>query len=235
MTKHSTEKLYINDSYLNSYESNILEASENYIILDKTVFYAASGGQPGDTGKLIIDQNEIEVIDTVYDGDFIKHIVNENKNLKQYKKAKCLINWQKRYSLMKVHSCLHLLCALIKSPVTGGSINIDRGRLDFDLEEKPDKEKLSNDLQSLINNNYNITSSWISDEELDKNPNLIRTMSVKPPRGSGKIRMIKIGDNIDYQPCGGTHVKNTSEIGNIEIIKIENKGKRNKRIIVSLK
>tara|TARA_S200000501_G_C20849008_1_gene754902 strand:+ start:110 stop:817 length:708 start_codon:yes stop_codon:yes gene_type:complete len=235
MTKHSTEKLYINDSYLNSYESNILEASENYIILDKTVFYAASGGQPGDTGKLIIDQNEIEVIDTVYDGDFIKHIVNENKNLKQYKKAKCLINWQKRYSLMKVHSCLHLLCALIKSPVTGGSINIDRGRLDFDLEEKPDKEKLSNDLQSLINNNYNITSSWISDEELDKNPNLIRTMSVKPPRGSGKIRMIKIGDNIDYQPCGGTHVKNTSEIGNTEIIKIENKGKRNKRIIVSLK
>ena len=235
MTKHSTEKLYINDSYLNSYESNILEASENYIILDKTVFYAASGGQPGDTGKLIIDQNEIEVIDTVYDGDFIKHIVNENKNLKQYKKAKCLINWQKRYSLMKVHSCLHLLCALIKSPVTGGSINIDRGRLDFDLEEKPDKEKLSNDLQSLINNNYNITSSWISDDELDKNPNLIRTMSVKPPRGSGKIRMIKIGDNIDYQPCGGTHVKNTSEIGNTEIIKIENKGKRNKRIIVSLK
>jgi len=235
MTKHSTEKLYINDSYLNSYESNILEASENYIILDKTVFYAASGGQPGDTGKLIIDKNEIEVIDTIYDGDFIKHIINKNKNLKQYKKAKCLINWQKRYSLMKVHSCLHLLCALIKSPVTGGSINIDRGRLDFDLEEKPDKEKLSNDLQSLINNNYNITSSWISDEELDKNPNLIRTMSVKPPRGSGKIRMIKIGDNIDYQPCGGTHVKNTSEIGNIEIIKIENKGKRNKRIIVSLK
>ena len=235
MTKHSTEKLYINDSYLNSYESNILEASENYIILDKTVFYAASGGQPGDTGKLIIDQNEIEVIDTIYDGDFIKHIINKNKNLKQYKKAKCLINWQKRYSLMKVHSCLHLLCALIKSPVTGGSINIDRGRLDFDLEEKPDKEKLSNDLQSLINNNYNITSSWISDEELDKNPNLIRTMSVKPPRGSGKIRMIKIGDNIDYQPCGGTHVKNTSEIGNIEIIKIENKGKRNKRISVSLK
>ena len=235
MTKHSTEKLYINDSYLNSYESNILEASENYIILDKTVFYAASGGQPGDTGKLIIDQNEIEVIDTIYDGDFIKHIINKNKNLKQYKKAKCLINWQKRYSLMKVHSCLHLLCALIKSPVTGGSINIDRGRLDFDLEEKPDKEKLSNDLQSLINNNYNITSSWISDEELDKNPNLIRTMSVKPPRGSGKIRMIKIGDNIDYQPCGGTHVKNTSEIGNTEIIKIENKGKRNKRIIVSLK
>ena len=235
MTKHSTEKLYINDSYLNSYESNILEASENYIILDKTVFYAASGGQPGDKGKLIIDQNEIEVIDTIYDGDFIKHIINKNKNLKQYKKAKCLINWQKRYSLMKVHSCLHLLCALIKSPVTGGSINIDRGRLDFDLEEKPDKEKLSNDLQSLINNNYNITSSWISDEELDKNPNLIRTMSVKPPRGSGKIRMIKIGDNIDYQPCGGTHVKNTSEIGNIEIIKIENKGKRNKRISVSLK
>ena len=235
MTKHSTEKLYINDSYLNSYESNILEASENYIILDKTVFYAASGGQPGDTGKLIIDKNEIEVIDTIYDGDFIKHIINKNKNLKQYKKAKCLINWRKRYSLMKVHSCLHLLCALIKSPVTGGSINIDRGRLDFDLEEKPDKEKLSNDLQSLINNNYNITSSWISDEELDKNPNLIRTMSVKPPRGSGKIRMIKIGDNIDYQPCGGTHVKNTSEIGNIEIIKIENKGKRNKRIIVSLK
>ena len=136
---------------------------------------------------------------------------------------------------MKVHSCLHLLCALIKSPVTGGSININRGRLDFDLDEKPNKEKLTSDLQNLINNNYNINSSWISDEELDKNPNLIRTMSVKPPRGSGKIRMIKIGENIDYQPCGGTHVKKTLEIGRVEISKIENKGKRNKRIIVSLK
>ena len=235
MKKDLTEKLYIKDAYLKKVESDILDADENYIILDKTIFYAESGGQPGDTGELLINENKIEVINTIYEDNIIKHITKENKNFSKIQKAICLIDWEKRYSLMKVHSCLHLLCALIKSPVTGGSININRGRLDFDLDEKPNKEKLTSDLQNLINNNYNINSSWISDEELDKNPNLIRTMSVQPPRGSGKIRMIKIGENIDYQPCGGTHVKKTLEIGRVEISKIENKGKRNKRIIVSLK
>ena len=135
---------------------------------------------------------------------------------------------------MKMHTCLHLLCALVKSQVTGGSVTDYKGRLDFNLDYKPNKEEVKNNLNDLIQGNYDVTDSWISDTELDKNPDLVRTMSVAPPRGAGKIRMVKIGDNIDYQPCGGTHVKNTSEIGLVEITKVENKGKLNKRIVVSL-
>ena len=135
---------------------------------------------------------------------------------------------------MQVHTCLHLLCSIIPAPVTGGSIGDSRGRLDFDLETKPDKEVILNQLNELINKDYLISISEITDHELNKNPELVRTMSVKPPRGSGKIRMVSIGDKIDYQPCGGTHVNKTSEIGEVIYIKIENKGKMNKRIIINL-
>ena len=135
---------------------------------------------------------------------------------------------------MQVHTCLHLLCSIIPAPVTGGSIGDRRGRLDFDLETKPDKEMILNQLNELINQDHLISINEITDDELDQNPELIRTMSVKPPRGSGKIRMISIGDGIDYQPCGGTHVNKTSEIGIVTSIKIENKGKMNKRIIIKL-
>ena len=134
---------------------------------------------------------------------------------------------------MKVHTSLHLLCSIIPFPVTGGSIGDGRGRLDFDLESKPDKEEVLNKINQLIDEDYSIYISSITDKELDENPELVRTMSVKPPRGSGQIRMIKIGDNIDFQPCGGTHVNNTSEIDHVKSVKIENKGKMNKRIILN--
>ena len=133
---------------------------------------------------------------------------------------------------MKVHTCLHLLCSIIPFPVTGGSIGDGRGRLDFDLETKPDKEDVLNKINELINKDYLVHISSITDKELDDNQDLVRTMAVKPPRGSGQIRMIRIGDDIDFQPCGGTHVSKTSEINHVKSVKIENKGKMNKRIIL---
>jgi len=143
------------------------------------------------------------------------------------------LDWPRRFSHMQVHTSLHLLCSIIPYPVTGGSIGDGRGRLDFDLEIKPDKEKILNGLNKLIDDNHIVSISSITDDELDQNPDLVRTMSVKPPRGSGIIRMIKIGDNVDYQPCGGTHVKKTSEIKKVKSVKIENKGRMNKRIIIN--
>ena len=135
---------------------------------------------------------------------------------------------------MKMHTALHLLCSLVNAKVTGGSVGDGKGRLDFNLDFKPNKEELKDNLNDLIQGNHDITISWISAQELDKNPNLVKTMSVLPPRTNGSIRMVRIGDNIDYQPCGGTHVKNTSEIGLVEINKVENKGKLNKRVAISL-
>ena len=151
---------------------------------------------------------------------------------KKNEEVKLNLNWMKRYSYMKVHTCLHLLCSIIPFPVTGGSIGDGRGRLDFDLETKPDKEDVLNKINELINKDYLVHISSITDKELDDNPDLVRTMAVKPPRGSGQIRMIRIGDDIDFQPCGGTHVSKTSEINHVKSVKIENKGKMNKRIIL---
>ena len=146
----------------------------------------------------------------------------------------CIIDWDRRYKLMKMHTSLHLLCSLVNAKVTGGSVGDGKGRLDFNLDFKPYKEELKDNLNDLIQGNHDITISWISTQELDKNPDLVKTMSVLPPRTNGSIRMVRIGDNIDYQPCGGTHVKNTSEIGLVEINKVENKGKLNKRVAISL-
>ena len=182
----------------------------------------------------VFNENDIVVTGTRYDNNRLVHLIEQPNALKINQDIEIKLNWKKRYSYMQVHTCLHLLCSIIPAPVTGGSIGDARGRLDFDLEIKPDKEMILNQLNELISNDYLISISEITDDELDKNPELVRTMSVKPPRGSGKIRMVSIGDKIDYQPCGGTHVNKTSEIGEVISIKIENKGKMNKRIIINL-
>ena len=141
------------------------------------------------------------------------------------------IDWERRYSLMRMHTALHVLCSIVDGAVTGGSIGVLKSRLDFDIPgERPEKENLTSQLMEIVDGDYPITSSLISDQELEQNPNLIRTMSVKPPTGTGQVRMIRIGDDIDFQPCGGTHVKTTGEIGRVKISKIENKGKQNRRI-----
>ena len=211
----------------------ISESVSEVLVLNETMFYPECGGQPGDNGSITVDNQNIHINGTKYIDNKLVHLVENIDGLNKNEQVKLNLNWVKRYSHMKVHTSLHLLCSIIPFPVTGGSIGDGRGRLDFDLESKPDKEDVLNKINRLIDKDYSIYISSITDKELDENPELVRTMAVKPPRGSGQIRMIKIGDNIDFQPCGGTHVNKTSEIDYVKSVKIENKGKMNKRIILN--
>ena len=234
MNKKITSEIFRDDPYKKKCEAKILDFGDNWIILDQTVFYAEGGGQLGDTGLIKAGQQEIQIENTIKENDLIKHIFNSKFDFEIGDNVTCIIDWDRRYKLMKMHTSLHLLCSLVNAKVTGGSVGDGKGRLDFNLDFKPNKEELKDNLNDLIQGNHDITISWISAQELDKNPNLVKTMSVLPPRTNGSIRMVRIGDNIDYQPCGGTHVKNTSEIGLVEINKVENKGKLNKRVAISL-
>ena len=234
MNKKITSEIFRDDPYKKECEARILDVRDNWIILDQTVFYAEGGGQLGDTGLIKAGQQEIQIENTIKENDLIKHIFNSKFDFEIGDNVTCIIDWDRRYKLMKMHTSLHLLCSLVNAKVTGGSVGDGKGRLDFNLDFKPNKEELKDNLNDLIQGNHDITISWISSQELDKNPNLVKTMSVLPPRTNGSIRMVRIGDNIDYQPCGGTHVKNTSEIGLVEINKVENKGKLNKRVAISL-
>ena len=223
--------LFLDNSYLREFEAKIININENKIILDKTAFYAKSGGQPGDQGSFFINNDLINIIDTTYDENKnIIHICDEKINIEKNIKIKAKIDWTRRYKFMRMHSALHLLCSLIPYEVTGGQISFDKSRLDFnDQDKKIEKENIENDINNLVKENHQISCEWISSEELDKKPELVRTMSVKPPRTNNKIRLVKIG-NVDLQPCGGTHVNSTKEIGSISIGKIENKGRMNRRV-----
>ena len=234
MNKKITSEIFRDDPYKKECEARILDFGDNWIILDQTVFYAEGGGQLGDTGFIKASKKEIQIENTINEDNKIKHIFNSKFDFEIGDNVTCIIDWDRRYNLMKMHTSLHLLCSLVNAKVTGGSVGDGKGRLDFNLDFKPNKEELKDNLNDLIQGNHDITISWISAQELDKNPNLVKTMSVLPPRTNGSIRMVRIGDNIDYQPCGGTHVKNTSEIGLVEINKVENKGKLNKRVAISL-
>ena len=228
-----TDELFRNNSYLKEHEVTITEVTSDGLVFDKTIFYPEGGGQPGDEGFITSGENKTRILGTKYINQKLVHLISETQDFKKNDKVKLELDWSRRYSHMQVHTCLHLLCSIIPYPVTGGSIGDGRGRLDFDLETKPNKEDVLNSLNKLISDDHTISISSITDDELDQNPDLVRTMSVKPPRGSGTIRMIKIGENIDFQPCGGTHVQKTSEIKLVKSVKIENKGKMNKRIIVN--
>jgi len=226
--------LFIEDSYLIDFDATILNIDSNKIILDRTAFYAKSGGQPGDVGKISLNGKEINIIDTIYDHKKnIIHVCENNIDLKVNEKITGKINWYIRYKHMRMHSALHLLCSLIPYDVTGGQISFEKSRLDFNAEDKIEKEEIENKINQLVKEDHEISYQWITLEELDNKPDLIRTMSVKPPRTNNKIRLAKIG-NVDLQPCGGTHVKRTKEIGNIRIGKIENKGKMNRRVNLSI-
>mgnify|MGYP001447966701 CR=1 FL=1 len=222
--------LFLENPYLKEFETKIQNIEDNKIILDQTAFYAKSGGQPGDIGNLIIGENQIDIFDTIYDENKkIVHLCKDITNINFNKKIIGKINWKKRYKHMKMHSALHLLCSIIPFGVTGGQISYEKSRLDFNADKKIEREEIEDNINELVIQDHEITYKWISNEELDANPELIRTMSVKPPRTNDKIRLVQIG-NIDLQPCGGTHVKSTKEIGEIKIGKIENKGKMNRRI-----
>ena len=225
-------KIFEENSYIKEIETKIVEINkENKTIeLEDTIFYAKSGGQPGDVGEIIADGQKIEVNDTIKIEDSIKNILENLNELSINQKITAKINWDKRYKYMRMHSALHLMCAVIPLSVTGGQIGFEKSRLDFnDPDKKINKEELEEKLNSLVKDDHQITSEIIESKILDEQPELVRTMSVKPPQIDGKIRLIKIG-NIDLQPCGGTHVKSTSEIGEIKIGKIENKGRMNRRI-----
>ena len=226
--------LFIEDPYLKDFDATILNIDSNKIILDRTAFYAKSGGQPGDIGKIILNEKEINIIDTVYDNkQNILHVCENSNDLKIDEKINGKINWEIRYKHMRMHTALHLLCSLIPYDVTGGQISYEKSRLDFNADDKIEKEEIENKINQLVKDDHEISYQWITLEELDNQPDLVRTMSVKPPRTNNKIRLVKIG-SIDLQPCGGTHVKRTKEIGNIRIGKIENKGKMNRRVNLSI-
>ena len=227
-------ELFRNDSYAKSCSAKIIEILDEGLILDNNVFYPEGGGQPGDIGVIKCGNKTYEVVNTKYVDKKIVLCVEGSKSFNLNQELLCNINWERRFKIMQVHTCLHLLCSIIKAPVTGGQISEGKGRLDFDLESKPDKEFVIENINKLIEKNYEVKISSITEEELDANPELVRTMAVQPPRGSGKIRMVSIGEDIDYQPCGGTHVNNTSEINLVTKVKVENKGRMNKRVILEL-
>ena len=229
-----TIELFREDSYLQECEAEITELHETGFSCNQSVFYATGGGQPGDTGLAVNTAgSEITIDNTIKDRESGAHIhcTEQSGDLAVGDSITLKINWRRRYRLMRMHSCLHMLCATVPAPVTGGSIQDGRGRLDFDLPDNIDKQATTAKLNELISGNHPMTTRWITDEELDANPELVRTLSAPPPRGTGKIRLVEFKD-VDLQPCGGTHVASTSEIGPVRIQKVEKKGKMNRRIII---
>ena len=230
-----TIELFREDSYLKECEATVISLDERGICLDRTIFYPRGGGQPGDSGTIVgSDGVETPITDTIKDretGDHL-HLSAEGAPLPVAgDKVTLRIEWERRYRLMRMHSCMHLLCAVIPAGVTGGSVREDSARLDFDLPDPPDKLEIEEALKRLIAENHPMRLEWISDEELEQQPELVRTMSVKPPTGVGKVRLVRF-EGVDLQPCGGTHVAATGEIGQVRVKKIEKKGKKNRRITI---
>ena len=234
-----TEQLYRADAYLKETTAAVLSVNERGgIVLDRTPFYASAGGQPGDKGVIRSAAGECPIATTVYDTadkSMIVHVAAEGAPKPAVGETVTIaLDWDTRLKHMRMHTAMHLMCSLVKFPVTGGQIGADEGRLDFDIEDAAavDKDKLTVDIQALVAANHPVSERWITDAELDANPGLVRTLSVQPPRGTGRIRLVMIGEggSIDMQPCGGTHVRTTGEIGNVVVTKIEKKGKINRRI-----
>jgi len=225
-------KIFEQNAYTKEIETKIKEIDpENKTIeLEDAIFYGKRGGQPGDEGEIIADGQKIKVNETIKAEESIKNILENLNGLRKNQKIIARINWDKRYKYMRMHSALHLMCASISLGVTGGQIGYDKSRLDFnDPDKEIKKEELQEKINTLMRDDHEITYEYIDSKILESQPELVRTMSVKPPSIDGKLRFVKIG-NVDFQPCGGTHVKSTKEIGKITIGKIENKGRMNRRV-----
>ena len=225
-------KIFEKNAYTKEIETRIkeIDTENKEIELEDAIFYGKSGGQPGDLGEIIADGQKIDVRETIKVDDSIKNIVENINGLSINQKITARINWDKRYKYMRMHSALHLMCASIPLGVTGGQIGYEKSRLDFnDPEKEINKEELQKKINELMKQDHEIIYEYIDSKILESKPELVRTMSVKPPKIDGKLRFVKIG-NVDFQPCGGTHVKTTKEIGEIKIGKIENKGKMNRRV-----
>ena len=235
-----TLPLFGEDAYLKEAPAKIIALSgENGVILDRSIYYPTGGGQPGDTGSIVVNGDTFSVEETIKgeNGNIILLLADGLSLLNIGDSVTQFLNWDMRYAHMKVHTALHLLSVVIPLPVTGGAITALKGRLDFNMPEAiENKDELTVKLNQLILADYEITESWISDEELDANPGLVKTMSVKPPTGAGRVRLVRIGNEdaqIDLQPCGGTHVKRTSEIGMMHLGKMQKKGQLNRRVNIN--
>jgi misacylated tRNA(Ala) deacylase len=233
-----TELLFRNDAYKRECQSVVTRVTDKGYVLDATVFYPQGGGQPGDTGILIgSDGSEIRISTTVYDEDRTRiiHVPDDSApKLEVGASVAARLDWELRFARMRIHTALHLLSVVLPYPVTGGAIGSGDGRLDFDIQDAGlDKEEIARKLNALIDRDAALAERWITDAELDANPALVKTMSVKPPRGAGRVRLVEI-DGIDLQPCGGTHVRSTAEIGRVSVTDIQKKGKQNRRVRITL-
>ena len=231
--------VFRDDAYAKSCEALVTAVDERGIRLDRTVFYPMGGGQLGDTGLLrLADGGTIAIADTVKGAgpDEVIHVPAPGSSAPAPGTAVTAeIDWERRHRLMRMHSCLHLLCAVITGDVTGGQVSDGKGRLDFNLPDtRLDKDQIEAELNRLIAEDHPVRPRWISDEEMTSRPELVRTMSVKPPMGLGRVRLLEI-EGVDLQPCGGTHITHTGEIGPVEVVKIENKGKQNRRVNLALR
>ena len=236
-----TQLLFRDDAYLREAEAMVTgHTAEGGILCDRTLFYATGGGQPGDSGLLVWGGGRLSVATAVKaEGGQIALVPAEPSAMPAIgTRVIQRLDWDRRHRHMRVHTALHLLSVVIPLPVTGGQIGAERGRLDFDMPDPPDDVQMLEDrLNALIGLDLPVTESWITDEELAANPGLVKTMSVMPPVGQGRVRLVRIGTGstqVDLQPCGGTHVARTAEIGRVTIGKIEKKGRQNRRVSITL-
>jgi misacylated tRNA(Ala) deacylase len=230
------EELFRQDAYLKQADATVTALEERGLRLDRSIFYPTGGGQPGDTGILRWDGGEARVVDAVKaDGGDVLHVLAPDSARPQVgTKIQAALDWDRRLLHMRMHTALHVMSAVIKGDVTGGQVGADKSRLDFNLlGDVPAKEWVTEEVNKLIALDRSVTPQWITDEELAARPELVKTMSVRPPMGAGRVRLLAI-EGIDLQACGGTHVARTGEIGRVECIKIENKGKMNRRFIIAL-
>jgi len=224
-----TELLFRDDAYLKACDAAVVAVHEGTVELDRTVFYPLGGGQAGDTGRI----GAWRVVDTRKAGDSVLHMLEPGATPEAGMKLPIEIDWERRHRLMRLHTALHLLGAVVKAPVTGGRIADDKAHLDFDIEmEKLVKDEIEARLNELTKAAHSTSSYWITDAELDARPELVKTMSVTPPRGEGRVRLLEI-PGVDLQACGGTHVRNTAEIGRLVVARIRSEGKRNKRVTLT--
>ncbi|MCH2164716.1 MAG: alanyl-tRNA editing protein [Marinovum sp.] len=236
-----TESLFRQDAYLRTAKAQVVaHTPEGGIVLDRSVFYPTGGGQPGDSGLITWDGKEMTIATAVKgEGDDVVLVPAEAMALPPVDAyIEQEIDWERRHRHMRVHTALHLLSVVLPLPVTGGQIAAGRGRLDFAMPEPPqDRDMVQDALRLLVDQDLEVSETWVSEAVLDATPELVRTMSVTPPRGTGQVRLVRIGrgvDQVDLQPCGGTHVARTGEIGEITLGKIENKGRQNRRVHISL-
>ena len=233
-----TELLFRDDAYLKTASARVIAVHDNAIELERTIFYPLGGGQVGDTGTLARESGARIVIADTRKGDgpdSVLHLAASTQTLPEVGETLTLeIDWQRRYALMRLHTALHVMSCVVVAPVTGGNISPDKARLDFDIDMSLlDAEKIERETNAIIARGIETRTVWITDEELDARPDLVKTMSVQPPRGAGRVRLLEI-PGVDLQPCGGTHVKNIAEIGAIRVLKIRSEGKRNKRVEIAL-